>query len=305
MICKKCGRENPRESAICANCGEALTGSATLYPGTGSSLDYGWRVVWRHFWGLFFTVFVYHIFAVGIILGSWLVYYSFTHRIFNFNIALKRFDAERLPWEFNVVTLAIGAFISVPLLFGILSLFLGTARGEKLKLGRVLDGFRNYPGVILVGILYESIFGGVLLLLNWLMVDMAPLGLFLLVVWTVVFIVIMCRLVFVPFLITDRKMKGFGSVKSSWSLSEGHAGQAFGIGVVAVLVGIGIWLISLLLKNVFDLESGTGGYIRLSVVLVLEILTFMWFTSAFTSLYYAVSVVEKETGPENRPALTS
>jgi hypothetical protein len=134
---------------------------------------------------------------------------------------------------------------------------------------------------------------GVYIFLFWLTAEISGLGIFLSIVWSIVFIVLMCRLLFVPFLITDRKMKGFSSIETSWSMSSGHAGQAFGIGFVMFLVSLGLLFISWLMTRVFGSESVSGFYINLGIITLLVILASVWFISAFTSLYYSVSVHDK------------
>ena len=295
MTCKKCGHENPPGTIYCSNCGYNLSWNAPPPPGVGSSLSHGWRVMWQNFWGLFLSVFIYYLFTVAIVFASWFVYYRFTHNMFYFDMAIRRFALDQLSWEFELVILGISVFILIPLIFGVFSLFLGPVRGEKIKFGRILDGFRNYPSVVLVGVTYYLVLAGVFIFIGWLMEVIIGLGVILLIAWLIVSIVLMCKLVFVPFLITDRKMKGFNSIRESWRMSSGHAGQAFGIGVVMVLVALGLWLISWLLGLAFGSESITGGYIALAIMLLFLMVYFMWYISAFTSLYYAVGASDRNS----------
>jgi hypothetical protein len=297
MICKKCGQENLTNAVYCINCGSPLTREAIPRPGVGSSLSYGWRIMWRNFWGLFLSVFVCNIFVAAIVFVSWIVYYRLTHDLFYWRMVWIRFDSDRWPWEFEVIVLGISVLLSTPLVFGIFSLCLGLVRGEKIKLSRLLDAFRNYPSVLLVSFTYSLVLFSVYFFLAWLMSEISGLGIFLFIVWTVVFIVIMCRLVFVPFLITEGKMKGFASISTSWIMSSGHAGKAFGIGVVLTLIGVVVGVIYFVLSLIAGTESAIDYYILLAVILLLEIPLNIWLISAFTSLYYSMSVSDKEASP--------
>jgi hypothetical protein len=293
MICKKCGQENPPDTVYCINCGSPLTRDVIPRPGVGSSLSYGWRIMWKHFWGLFLSIFVLNIFYAAIVFVSWIVYYRLTNDLFYWRMVWIRFDPDRWPWEFEVIVIGISVLLSTPLVFGIFSLCLGLVRGENIKFNRLLDAFRNYPSVLLVSAVYSLVIFAVYFFLAWLTSEISGLGIFLFIVWTVAFLIIMCRLVFVPFLITEGKMKRFTSISTSWIMSSGHAGKAFGIAVVLMLIGVVVWVIFFILSLTVGTEYVIDYYILLVVILLLEIPLNIWLISAFTSLYYSVFFHDK------------
>ncbi|MCJ7606067.1 MAG: hypothetical protein MUO19_08580, partial [Dehalococcoidales bacterium] len=83
----------------------------------------------------------------------------------------------------------------------------------------------------------------------------------------IVQIVLFCKLVFVPFLLVDRKMEAVEAIRTSWKWTDGHALRVFGI----LLLGIPIVI---------------TGVICLVVGVIPAV---MWIVMAFSSLYHAVS----------------
>jgi uncharacterized membrane protein len=80
-------------------------------------------------------------------------------------------------------------------------------------------------------------------------------------------IIFACRLVFVSYLVVDRKMETIEAVKESWRLTRGHANKVFLMALLAIPVAI-------------------AGFICLVVGIIPAV---MWIQAAFASLYYAVS----------------
>ncbi len=153
----------------------------------------------------------------------------------------------------SAVTLLGTVFIVIPLEFGYANVFLSVVRKEKFEVERVFSGFQNY---------WNSVKAGVLVLLIVLG------GLILLIVPGIVFA---CKLVFVPYLVVDRKMRASEAIQESWRMTNGHVMQVLGIGLLGILLVI-------------------AGLICLLVgVIIAE----MWIESAAASLYFAVSIQNK------------
>ena len=133
--------------------------------------------------------------------------------------------------------------------FGVSFAYLKAARNEKVKIGDMFEGFRNYWNALLAGLLVSVIVG---------------IGFFLLIIPGIIFA---CKLAFTPFLVVDRKMAVIDAVKESWNMTNGHAWTVFLIGLLAIPISI-------------------GGLILLIVGIIPAT---MWISTASASLYHAVS----------------
>lgn len=122
--------------------------------------------------------------------------------------------------------------------YGVVSIFLKVARKEKFEFEDIFDGFKTYSRAFLSNLFFTLlvVFGLILLLLP---------GIFL-----------ACRLIFVPFLIMDKKHGVKESLKISYYMTKGYFWTIFGMGILSfvviilgfVLLGFGI-LISLVWIN--------------------------------------------------------
>jgi uncharacterized membrane protein len=144
---------------------------------------------------------------------------------------------------------AYAIFIEGPVSFGVSFAYLKAARGNKVEIKDMFEAFRNYLNAVLASLLV-----GVIIVF----------GLVLLIVPGIIFA---CKLAFTPYLVVDRKMEAIEAVKESWRLTGGHAWQVFGIGLLAIPVFI-------------------AGLLALGVGVIISI---MWVSLAFASLYHSVS----------------
>lgn len=118
--------------------------------------------------------------------------------------------------------------------YGVVSVFLKVVRKEEFVFEDIFNGFKTYSRAFLSNLLYTLIVvvGLVLLIIP---------GLFL-----------ACRLIFIPYLIMDKKHSVMDSIKISFYMSKGYFWTIFGMGILSffviilglVLFGFGI-LISL------------------------------------------------------------
>ena len=93
-------------------------------------------------------------------------------------------------------------------------------------------------------------------------------------------IIFACKLAFTPYLVVDRKMAVIEAVKESWRMTGGHSWKVFLIGLLGIPVCI-------------------AGLICLGVGVIISI---MWITLAFASLYHAVSQTGEASAREGVPA---
>jgi uncharacterized membrane protein len=126
---------------------------------------------------------------------------------------------------------------------------LKAARGEKPEFMDIFVFQKNYINVVLARLL-----SGVIVVI----------GFVFLIVPGMVFA---CKLAFVPYLVTDRKMEATEAIRESWRMTTGHAGTIFLMGLIAIPVSL-------------------AGIILLGVGFVISL---MWIGLAFASIYAAVA----------------
>jgi len=157
---------------------------------------------------------------------------------------------------FGLFGLAYGILISGPVDYGVAYAYLKAVRGDKLEIKDMFEAFKNYWNAVLASLLVFVII---------------VIGLVLLIVPGIIFA---CKLVFTPYLVVDRKMAVIEAIKESWRMTGGHAWKAFLIGLLAIPIGI-------------------AGLICFGVGVIISI---MWITLAFASLYHAVAMSEEASG---------
>jgi len=141
-------------------------------------------------------------------------------------------------------------FVTVPLNFGALYVYLRAARGEPIDPMHLFHAFRTaYVQTILTHLLFVVLVGA---------------GLILLVVPGVI---VAARLSFVAFLVVDERLDAVEAVRESWRRTEGFAGRI----LLLWLLGIPITL---------------GGLLLLGVGVVPAV---MWIHLAFATLFVGVT----------------
>jgi uncharacterized membrane protein len=139
--------------------------------------------------------------------------------------------------------------VASPFNYGVDWLFLKAARKEEVQFEEVVAGFKKYLNVVLSQLLVVGIVGlGFVLIL-------IP-GIYLL-----------CKLIFVPYLVIDKKVDPIQAIKLSFHLSKGYFWTIFGMGILSFLIII----LGLLCLGVGVLVSA------------------IWIHSAFAVLYRALN----------------
>jgi len=157
---------------------------------------------------------------------------------------------------FGFLGLVYGILINGPVDYGVAFAYLKAARGDKLEIKDMFEAFKNYWNAVLASLLVFVIIG---------------IGLVLLIVPGIIFA---CKLAFTPYLVVDRKMAVIEAIKESWRMTGGHAWKVFLIGLLAIPIFI-------------------AGLICFGVGVIISI---MWITLAFASLYHAVAMSEEASG---------
>jgi len=231
-----------------------------MLPTAGGSFSNGWEVMSKYFLILFLVVIV-----MGIVL--------FPAQFVNLN-----FKADEHGWKefidfigwpgFAVlgafaIILGIFAFIYsllvVPVFkFGSDFMFVHAARGIRPDFSTLVKGFTdNYLHIVLASLLT---------------VALIMLGMMLLIIPG---IIIACRLVFVSYLVMDKKLDPIVAVEESWKMTRGHGWTIFGMAILSFFIFL-------------------AGLIMLIVGTIPAV---MWIRSSFASLYEAVLNEKNEAIP--------
>ncbi len=234
-----------------------------LVPGFGNSFGAGWRVMSDNFLRLFLVVVV-----LAIVTGPL--------RMFKFNFNMS--DLHNLPWNmghelghnmmglltlgslgifaaFFALLAMLYAFLVAPIFdFGADMIFVQAVRKIKPDFEYLIKGFtENYLHIVLA---------------NLLVFALVVLGFFALIIPG---IIIGCRLMFVSYIVMDKKLDPIEAVELSWKLTKGHGWQIFFMGFVSIFIFI--FGLCMLIVGIFP--------------------ALIWISSSFASLYESV-LREKE-----------
>lgn len=201
-----------------------------LVPGFGNSFSAGWRVMTDNFLRLFLVIII-------------LAIVTSPMKMFNFKFDMS--DLHNLPW--NIGHNFGHSFRDLPFLgaVGVLAAFLGFV--AMLYSFLVKPVFEYGGSMIFVQAVrkikpdFEYLIKGFMqnylhiILANLLVFALVVLGLFALIIPG---IIIGCRLVFVSYIIMDKKLDPIEAVELSWKLTRGHGWQIFFMGFVSIFIVI-------------------------------------------------------------------
>jgi len=215
-----------------------------LVPGVFKCYGHGWRQLWKNFLELFviFLIFNFSSQFIGIFFIP-MYFIAFFENKPEFLIFLFVF--------IGIATILSTAFMFLvvkPMQFGISYLNLKASREEKLEIKEMFSPFMDFWNVVLAGFLTTLIVG------------------FGTLFFIIPGIILACKLIFVPYIVMDKKMSATDAIKESWIMTNGYAWKVFGMGLLAFPIII-------------------AGYICLFVGVFISI---MWLYIAFASLYHAV-----------------
>ena len=218
--------------------------ASTFPPTVKGCYRNGWQRLWQFFpiLLLFFIV----PFVAGIPGGSF--------------DPLNWFKQHRIP-PVGIAGILYSILVVGPLSFGASFVNLRAARGERPTFRDYFAPFSVYGSALLGSLLRSAItIAGFVLLI-------------------VPGIIIWCRLVFVPYLIVEKRMPALDALTMSWRMTRGRGWTVFLIG----LRGIGQMLVGLLLLIVGIVPAA------------------MWYYLAEASLYHAVTLEKAAASPETAP----
>ncbi len=218
--------------------------SYSLSPGVFECYGHGWRQLWKNFLELFviFLIFNFASQFAGIFFIP-MYFTAFFENEPEFLIFIFLFIAIA-----GILATAFMFLVVKPMQFGISYLNLKASRGEKLEIKEMFSPFLDFWNVVLAG---------------FLMTLIVVFGTLFFIIPGIIFA---CKLIFVPYIVMDKKMKATDAIKESWEMTDGYAWTVFGIGVLAGPIII-------------------AGYICFFVGVFISI---MWIYITFASLYHAV-----------------
>jgi len=201
-----------------------------LVPSFGNNFGTGWHVMFDNFLRLFLVMIILSIVAAPF-------------KIFNWHFDLS--DLHKLPYDlgynmghdmknlFTIGSLGIFAafFALIAMLYAFLvepvfsyggdMIFVQAVRKIKPDFEYLIKGFmENYLSIVLA---------------NLLVFALVVLGLFALIVPG---IIIACRLVFVSYIVMDKKVDAIEAVEMSWRLTKGHGWQIFFMAIASFFICI-------------------------------------------------------------------
>lgn len=234
-----------------------------LVPGYGNSFSTGWKVMTDNFLRLFLVIIILAILTAPLKMMD----FKFNLDDFdNMAYGLGHIMGENMKNFFTLGALGVfAAFIGLlAILYAFLVapvftyggdfIFVRAVRRLKPDFEYLVKGFmENYFHIILA---------------NLLVTALIIMGLFALIIPG---IIIACRLVFVSYIVMDKKVDPIEAVELSWKLTRGHGWRIFFMGVTSFFIII--FGLILLIVGIFP--------------------ALMWISSSFASLYESV-LREKE-----------
>ncbi|MFH0841583.1 MAG: hypothetical protein V1903_03070 [Bacteroidota bacterium] len=234
-----------------------------LVPTFGNSFGTGWKVMADNFIRLFLIVIV-----VAIISGpASMVNFKFDpddfhgapwHWAGDFDSFINWASIGMLATFFGIIALLFTLFVIPVFEYGADMTFVQAVRKIKPDFELLIRGFwQNYLHIVLANLLVGAL---------------VVLGCFALLIPG---IIIGCRLVFVSYIVMDKKLDPIEAVELSWKLTRGHGWRIFAMGFVSIFIIL------------FGLIFFIVGIFP----------AIMWVSSAFATLYQSV-LIEKEKPAE-------
>jgi uncharacterized membrane protein len=231
-----------------------------LAPGFGNSFSNGWKVMTDNFIRLLLVVIILAILTAPMKMFNFKFNMSDLHKIpffhgHDYMNGFLTFGTLGIFAAFFIIMGMLYAFLVAPVFkFGGDMIFVQAVRKIKPDFEYLVKGFvENYLHIILA---------------NLLVAALVIMGFFALIVPG---IIVACRLVFVSYIIMDKKLDPIEAVELSWKLTKGHGWKIFFMGIASFFIII----FGLILMIVGVLPAA------------------IWVASSFASLYESV-LREKE-----------
>lgn len=174
-------------------------------PNVSESLGDGWQVMKKYFFPLLIIVII-----TAIIQGLFKVEY--------------KTDGQINPLIGFAILLGIAFFLFVQpiVMYGSNLIFLNAVRDREPDMKLLFSGFQhNYLNIVLANLITTIIVG---------------VGFVFLIIPGIIF---GCRLIFVPYLVMDKKLEAIKAVETSWQMTKGYGWTIFKLILMSILIVIG------------------------------------------------------------------
>jgi hypothetical protein len=236
-----------------------------LIPGFNNSFGTGWKVMMDNFLRLFLVIIILSIVTAPLKMFNIHFDPSDLHNLpynmgFNFGHNIQNllpFGVLGMFAVFFGMLAVFYAFLVSPIFkYGGSMIFVQAVRKIKPDFEYLIKGFmENYLHIVLA---------------NLLVFALVVLGCFALIIPG---IIIGCRLVFVSYIVMDKKLDAIEAVELSWRLTKGHGWKIFFMGFVSIFIII--FGLCMLIIGIFP--------------------AIMWISSSFASLYVSVLKEKEQT----------
>ena len=207
-----------------------------LVPSVGGSFSFGWRKMF----GISFLPLLLAVVIVGILNSPMGANWKYDGD-FDFNLIFL--------FPLIIFGLAYQLMFLPVIKYGENYLFFKAMRDEEADLKLLFEGFKTkYLNIVLA---------------NLIVFALVMIGFMMLIIPG---IIVLCRLVFVPYLVMDKDLEPMKAVEKSWQMTRGHGWQVFGMAILSFFIFI-------------------GGLIVLFFGVLISI---MWIHSAFATFYQAL-----------------
>ena len=232
-----------------------------LVPGVGNSFSEGWRVMMDNFLRLFLVVIILAVLTAPLKMFDFKFNFSDLDKLpffgHNFDSMEKIFTLGSLgilAVFLGMLAMLYGFLVAPVFNYGGDMIFVQSVRKVKPDFEYLVKGFmENYLHIVLA---------------NLLVTALVILGFFALIVPG---IIIACRLVFVSYIVMDKKLDPIEAVELSWKLTKGHGWKVFFMGIASFFIIV--FGLCMLIVGIFP--------------------AIIWVSSSFASLYESV-LKEKE-----------
>ena len=225
---------------------DAPTSPSTLSPTVFGSYGHGWQTMRTFFLELLLVNAAYVVLTIPT-MGLWGDNAAeFLSEYVSFNLILFQISGTPGAILFSIAYMIL---LEWPLQYGVDYASLTASRSASPRIGTLFAAFRVYWNAILASLLSAAII---------------IMGIVMLVIPGIFFIV---KLIFVTYLVVDRKMEPVDAVKESWRMTKGYGWRIFGMLVLAVPVAL-------------------LGLLAFGIGVVISI---MWINLALASMYEAVA----------------
>lgn len=238
------------------------TNEYRLVPGLRNSFGTGWRVMTDNFLRLFLVIIVLTILTAPLKMLDFKFNSNDLHELPFVGDAFRG-DFEQLfaigslgmlAAFFGLIALLYAFLVAPVFTYGGDMIFVQSVRRTKPDFEYLIKGFMdNYFHIVLAHLLATALI---------------VLGFFVLIIPG---IIIACRLVFVSYIVMDKKLDPIEAVEMSWRLTKGHTWRIFFMGIASFFILI--FGLMMLIVGIFP--------------------AMMWISSSFASLYESV-LIEKE-----------